>query len=169
MASKVPNELGAETVPGPVGRVMSQPVTNYIQQARNATVFIRTPWGSGSGFFVDGLGRIVTNRHVVELDEKQLDKLRRKISELGVVLDEEKKILKRMERDLEKVHSDNRPRFEQIRQRRQAQYDKYLALREKLQEQLRDADYYSPFDRSSSRVGGRNRIRYFRRGIQRKF
>ncbi len=138
-------ELGAETAAAPAERAVVLPISNPIEQARNATVFIRTPWGSGSGFFVDGQGRIVTNRHVVEFDEERLAKLRSKISQLEGDLKAEKKILVRMERELSQVHdSDLRPRYTQILQRRQAQYDKYQSIMERLQEQLRNIDYYSP-------------------------
>lgn len=39
-----------------------------IQAARDATVFIRSGWGIGSGFIVDDACHVVTNRHVVETD-----------------------------------------------------------------------------------------------------
>jgi serine protease Do len=41
---------------------------NPIEAARNATVFIRTGWGLGSGFIVDQDCHVITNRHVVETD-----------------------------------------------------------------------------------------------------
>lgn len=45
------------------------PPRNPIETARNATVFIKTEWGSqGSGFLIDAECRGITNRHVVELD-----------------------------------------------------------------------------------------------------
>jgi serine protease Do len=44
------------------------PARNAIESARNATVFIRTGWGMGSGFIVDADCHVVTNRHVVETD-----------------------------------------------------------------------------------------------------
>ena len=110
-------ELGAETAALPAKMAAALPIYNPIEQARNATVFIRTPWGSGSGFFVDGRGRIVTNRHVVEYDQDQLDKLK---------------------------DPDLLPSYTQILQRRQAEHDKYQALKERLQGQLRNIDYYSP-------------------------
>lgn len=139
------DEPGAGTAPASTERTTSKPVSSSIQQARNATVFIRTPWGSGSGFFVDGQGRIVTNRHVVEFDAKQLDKLRSKISELEGELKAEKKILDRMERELAQVQDpDLLPRYTQILQGRQARYDKYQAIKETLEGQLRNIDYYSP-------------------------
>ena len=138
-------DLEAERAAVPAERAAVLAISNPIEQARNATVFIRTPWGSGSGFFVDGQGRIVTNRHVVEFDEEQLDQLRSKISQLEATLQAEHKILARMEKDLARVQDpDLLPRYTQILQRRQAQYDKYEVLKERLQGQLRNIDYYSP-------------------------
>jgi S1-C subfamily serine protease len=46
----------------------SYPARNAIETARNATVFIRTGWGLGSGFIIDADCHVVTNRHVVETD-----------------------------------------------------------------------------------------------------
>jgi len=46
----------------------SHPAHNAIEAARNATVFIRTGWGYGSGFIVDEDCHVITNRHVVESD-----------------------------------------------------------------------------------------------------
>jgi S1-C subfamily serine protease len=46
----------------------SFPPRNAIEAARNATVFIKTGWGIGSGFIVDDACHVITNRHVVETD-----------------------------------------------------------------------------------------------------
>ncbi len=51
---------------------------NIIERARHATVSIETPWGTGSGFFINK-NYIVTNRHVVSFDEKKLTELRDKV------------------------------------------------------------------------------------------
>lgn len=45
---------------------------NPIEAARNATVFIKTSWGLGSGFIVDAGCHVITNRHVVESDGKRV-------------------------------------------------------------------------------------------------
>jgi len=43
---------------------------NAIESARNATVFIQTPWNAmGSGFIVSTDCKVVTNRHVVQFDK----------------------------------------------------------------------------------------------------
>ena len=53
--------------------------TGAIEQAKMGTVVIVTPWGSGgSGFFLDN-NLIVTNKHVIEQDNKNLDELRHKV------------------------------------------------------------------------------------------
>jgi serine protease Do len=52
----------------PVHPAGALPARNPIEAARNATVFIRTGWGLGSGFIVDEACHVITNRHVVETD-----------------------------------------------------------------------------------------------------
>jgi S1-C subfamily serine protease len=44
------------------------PARNAIETARNATVLIKTGWGTGSGFIIDANCHVITNRHVVETD-----------------------------------------------------------------------------------------------------
>ena len=44
------------------------PARNAIETARNATVFVKTGWGIGSGFIIDQDCHVITNRHVVETD-----------------------------------------------------------------------------------------------------
>lgn len=59
----------------------ARPVINRqdaIERARNSTVSIETPWGTGSGFFVNK-HYIVTNRHVVEFDDSKLAEFRNRI------------------------------------------------------------------------------------------
>ena len=46
----------------------SFPARNAVEAARNATVFIKTGWGMGSGFIVDEDCHVITNRHVVDTD-----------------------------------------------------------------------------------------------------
>jgi S1-C subfamily serine protease len=63
----------AQAVPQAAGNPQSA-----IEKARQATVSIETPWGTGSGFFVNE-NYIVTNRHVVEYDADKLIALKKRI------------------------------------------------------------------------------------------
>lgn len=49
-----------------------------VEKARRATVSIETPWGTGSGFFVQK-NYIVTNRHVVEFDQGDLEEIKEQV------------------------------------------------------------------------------------------
>jgi len=50
-----------------------------IEQAKMSTVVIKTPWGTmGSGFFIDD-SLVVTNKHVVEQDNSNLDEQRHRV------------------------------------------------------------------------------------------
>lgn len=66
----MPSELPVTPVAGLAGKLgKSHPPGNAIEAARNATVFIQTPWGSlGSGFIMSGDCQVVTNRHVLQFD-----------------------------------------------------------------------------------------------------
>jgi serine protease Do len=60
-ASSPPGLLGLEAQ-----LARSFPARNAIEGARNATVIIKTGWGSGSGFIIDAECHVITNRHVVD-------------------------------------------------------------------------------------------------------
>lgn len=76
--------------------------TGFIERARRATVSVETPWGTGSGFFVSE-NFIVTNRHVVELDQEQLDEFRRKVEALGELIDLERKKIRNMKKEYSRL------------------------------------------------------------------
>jgi serine protease Do len=62
-----------ESAPVSASVVPSGPVPNHaagspIENARRATVLIKTDWGLGAGFIVDDACHVITNRHVVETD-----------------------------------------------------------------------------------------------------
>ena len=63
-----------------------------IELAKNGTVSIEAPWGKGSGFFLTETA-VITNKHVVEPDRKQLDEMRQKIQTRRKLIDlEEEKL-----------------------------------------------------------------------------
>jgi serine protease Do len=47
------------------------PARNAVEKATKATVAIKSALGSGSGFFISGVGHIITNKHVIRLLEQQ--------------------------------------------------------------------------------------------------
>jgi serine protease Do len=118
---------------------------NPIEAARGATVYIKTPWGGGSGFFVDGSGHIITNKHVVKFDRNELKSFRGKIEQLERALNKEKKNIGNLKERLENVTDDVlRERIRNAIRARQEQYDKYDTLYWKLQEQRRNIEYSNP-------------------------
>ena len=60
---------------------------NDIERARNATVFIDSGFGTGSGFFIDHDCTIVTNKHVVELTFDGIKQLEVQRSQTRDILD----------------------------------------------------------------------------------
>ncbi|PID71853.1 MAG: hypothetical protein CSB34_04940 [Desulfobulbus propionicus] len=92
-----------------------------IEAARNATVSLVAPWGSGSGFFIDAFGTIITNRHVVQVDQKQLSTLESQAQELAEQLKNERKNLDLNRKQVKNIHD------QEIKQ----QMVKNLSLREK--------------------------------------
>lgn len=113
-------------------------------RARNATVYIETPWGSGSGFLVDGRGHLITNRHVIEFDPKALKEIKVRIDELDAALREEKKDLDYFNAELPQVTDPSlRERYQAQVDRRQAAYDKYRQLHDDLTTRRRRILEYS--------------------------
>ena len=62
------NSAPLSASPGGPSPVLSRAVGNPIENARRATVLIKTDWGLGAGFIVDDACHVITNRHVVETD-----------------------------------------------------------------------------------------------------
>jgi serine protease Do len=75
---------------------------NVIERARNSTVSIETPWGTGSGFFVND-SYIVTNRHVVELDEKKVAEFRHQVETARQFIELEQQKISNMKKQLRQL------------------------------------------------------------------
>jgi S1-C subfamily serine protease len=108
------------------------PPKNRIEEARNATVFIETGWNtSGSGFFVDGNGHIVTNAHVVKVDKDDLDEAARIRDQMKAAIDAELLYLSQVRERPE--YSENPGIREAVAEREkqvEAQKVKYVKLEE---------------------------------------
>ncbi|BHH82052.1 S1C family serine protease [Desulforhopalus sp. 52FAK] len=72
---------------------------NTIEKARNATVSIETPWGTGSGFFISK-DYIVTNKHVVEIDKGKIDEFRNQVVKFRKLIKLEKQKIAGYRRDM---------------------------------------------------------------------
>lgn len=77
-------------------QVISQPIPanagDVIARARKATVSLETPFGTGSGFFISS-NYIITNKHVVEVDQQEVERLRGEIEPRQQLIDLERKKL----------------------------------------------------------------------------
>lgn len=83
-------------------RQLASSYQNAIAKASSATVSIETPWGIGSGFFVNQ-NFIVTNRHVVEFDEEELSAFRNKIETAREMIQLERQKIAELKRQLKKI------------------------------------------------------------------
>ncbi|MBU0481086.1 MAG: trypsin-like peptidase domain-containing protein [Proteobacteria bacterium] len=88
-----------------------------IERARQATVFISSPWGSGSGFFIDSRGHIVTNRHVVQVSPEKLASLKANRDKLQEDIENENKSLRFLEKEFPKITRQD------VRQQLERQYE----------------------------------------------
>lgn len=125
----------------------SHPATTAIEKARNATVFIKTSWGSGTGFFVSGNGLIVTNKHVLQMQEKDIKALNDNAEKGAKLLAGEKKRIEYLKSQVSRIADEGMRRQlkEDIRTREQ-EYAKYSALHQQLLEQISTIETASPTD-----------------------
>ncbi len=123
------------------------PSNNDIEKAQNATVYIKTPWGSGSGFFIDELGHIISNRHVVQFDQGKLNRLRKEVEDLRNNLADEEKNLAYYRNELKLIRDKGqKERFLRQIENREKNYSKYFDLHETLKQQLSELDEASTRD-----------------------
>jgi serine protease Do len=123
----------------------AHPVDNAIERARNATVFIKTPWGSGSGFFVSRNGMIITNRHVLQMQDKDIQTLNQQVNKEEKLLAREEKTLRYLKGRVPQVR--DREMQQQLKeqiQERQQEYARYKDLHTQLLERISEIESASP-------------------------
>ena len=125
----------------PIAQIV--PTDSAIDHARKATVFIRTPWGSGSGVFVSDVGHIVTNRHVVEFDTATLKGLQEKAASLDKQLELERKNIRYFKGRLSRVPSELHEQAENSIRQRQESYEKYRQLSVEVHRKLKSIEQAS--------------------------
>lgn len=126
---------GGEGLAGQLAKAF--PVSNGVELARNATVSIRTPWGSGSGFFVTANGYIVTNRHVVEFDAAKLKTMKQNADRFAADLERFQRNMEVLRHQLVRINdAEVRRQVEEELQRRQEAYEKGIAQLKEIRGQL---------------------------------
>jgi S1-C subfamily serine protease/ribosomal protein L37E len=130
----------AETGPAPAATAAGQGVAvvkgSSIEEARNATVSLETPWGTGSGFFVNK-HYIVTNRHVIEVDEQALAEARSKVETVRKLVELEQQKLEQLRQEMRKLpEGPTRKQLALILQAREGELAKVLPQLEEGEERL---------------------------------
>jgi S1-C subfamily serine protease len=110
--------------------------SNAIEKASAGTVFIKTAIGSGSGFFISDQGHIITNKHVVRVNERasaktdiQFNQVEKRIAEAEDQFANERQqlrdYLKRLDSMARRAESESRPDVKQYYARELAQRLEY--------------------------------------------
>lgn len=109
---------------------------NTIEQARNATVSIETPWGTGSGFFISK-DYIVTNKHVVEVDERKIADFKNKVLKSKRLIELERQKLADLQRRMRQLpKGPSRSQLSIIIQDRAQQLDRVIPQQQEAEERL---------------------------------
>jgi S1-C subfamily serine protease len=101
--------------------------SDYIARAANATVFIETAWGSGSGFFIDSGCKVVTNSHVVHLDPQDVESMEAKENRLRQIIEYEEREIARAEDGISHISDSNN----------RQEVEKFIKLKKERLEQLK--------------------------------
>ncbi len=143
--ASIPAEVPAEKIPQsaqkqPPDSSQRPPQGNTIERAKNATVSIETPWGTGSGFFVNK-NYIVTNRHVVSFDEKKLAELRDRVEKNRRFIELEEKKINGWKQDYRKIpNSPERSQLAMIIEQAEENLQKVLPMHEEFERKLDKLD-----------------------------
>ena len=108
-----------------------------LEQAKQGTVAIETPWGQGSGFFITDT-TIVTNKHVIQANEDQLQEIRHKVETGRRLIDLEQEKLGRYRRQLPRINDGpSRQQLRIIIQEMERQLAEVVPKQEEVETRLR--------------------------------
>lgn len=82
-----------------------------IETAQLAVVFIKTPWGLGSGFFINEECDIITNKHVLTVDQKTIKMIRVRMDNLVRMIAMKEEDIKRYQKSLFNIKKYNYPNY----------------------------------------------------------
>ena len=77
-----------------------------IEKASLSTVTIKTSIGQGSGFFINENGYILTNKHVLRVDETQMKKAEEFIARVDNRIEDDEATMAEAENQLRRMKSD---------------------------------------------------------------
>ncbi|RPI78728.1 MAG: hypothetical protein EHM45_05520 [Desulfobacteraceae bacterium] len=119
---------------------------NIVEKAGLATVFIDTGWGVGSGFFIDKTCYVITNRHVIQIDDKELKEFKKNLEEAERVIKHNEGVIEEQKKYCRDASFANRNQYfcQQIDSREQElkemkeRYEKNSAIVDKIDRGLYD-------------------------------
>jgi len=125
----------------------SHPASTAIEKARNATVYIKTSWGSGSGFFVSDNGLIITNKHVLQMQEKELNSLNTNADKLAKRLARAKKNINYYTGKVSQIRNkEMRQQLKEDIREMEREYSKYNGVHKELLGKISTIETASPSD-----------------------
>ncbi len=148
--AEVEHSLGIESQGDLEKRLAERsPPKNAIEEARNATVAIKSSIGVGSGFFITPAGHILTNRHLLEAGENtclKIEDLEKKLNEIKSRLEKEHSLIQQEKKNLAQG-TRNREYDETRRQLKiwTRDYESRRAAFEKKREELEDVRQKSSY------------------------
>lgn len=130
----------AKPVPQRVEHAAPVIVGSPIEQAKNGTVAIEAPWGKGSGFFITN-SSIVTNKHVIEPDQTQLEEIRHKVKTGRQLIDLERQNIEELRKRLSRMEdSPTRRQLAIILQEKEKQLAQVLPAQEEAEARLKEIE-----------------------------
>ena len=112
----------------------------FIQNARNATVSVRTAWGMGSGFFISE-SSVVTNKHVVEFNKEEFEEFRRQVEQRRKLLDLEAETINGLKKRMDRLpDGPDRSQLAIVIQIREENLKKFLPKLQEAEKKLTDME-----------------------------
>jgi serine protease Do len=118
------------------------PAGDPIQNALKATVTVRTPWGgTGSGFFINEHS-VITNKHVIKLDDASFETFKSKVERNRKMINLEIDKINEWKKKMEDIPAGpNRDQWEIFIKEREQEVNKVLPLQKDNEEELSNLIY----------------------------